>query len=458
MAAQPGTWDVMVLGAGPAGMAAAATAARGARVLLLDEQPQAGGQVHRAPPAGFRPPASPDSRRGARLRAALAASGAVHLPDRQVWFAEPGFRLHAIGPEGPETHAAPRLILATGATERIIPVPGWTLPGVIGLAAATVLLKAQGVLPGRRVVVAGTGPLLYAVAAAILEAGGEVAAVADAAPAAAWRAALPALAWQPALLARGLGWRARLARARVPLLRGHAVTALHGTQVLEEVEVAPLGGGPARRFAAEACALGHGLTPETGLARLLGAKHLYRAEAGGWIAETDRGLATSVPGLFVAGDAAGIAGAAAAEARGRRAGLAALGRPVPAPGRAERFGAAMAKLMQPPPALLAAIPPETVICRCEGVTRAAVEAALAAGARDANQVRNWTRCGMGPCQARLCGEALAGLVALRRGGREAAGQLTARAPLRPVSCGVLIGEFDDAAPAGAGPPPEAAAA
>jgi hypothetical protein len=122
----------------------------------------------------------------------------------------------AIGPDGPEIHEAPRLILATGAIERIIPVPGWTLPGVIGRAAATVLLKAQGVLPGRRVVVAGTGTLLYAVAAGILKGGGTVAAVVDAASAPEWRGALPAMLAQPALLTRGAAWRARLAAARVP--------------------------------------------------------------------------------------------------------------------------------------------------------------------------------------------------------------------------------------------------
>lgn len=264
MPGRAGRWDVMMRGAGPAGMAAVATAARGARELLPDEQAQTGGQLRLAPPAGCRPPASPGSRRGARLRAELAASGAVHLPGRQVWLAETGFRLHAIGPEGPETHEAPRLIQATGAIERFIPVPGWTLPGVIGLAAATVLLKAEGVLPGRRVVVAGTGPLLYAVAAGLLEAGGELAAVVDAATEADWRGVLPALAWRPWLPAGGLGWRGRLALARVPLLRGHAVTALRGGEMHEEVEVAPLRGAPARRFAADACTLGHGLTPDTG--------------------------------------------------------------------------------------------------------------------------------------------------------------------------------------------------
>jgi len=461
--------DLLVLGAGPAGMAAATRAAEGGlSVTLLDEQEAAGGQVYRAPPAAFGPgPASPDATRGAALRRALAASGARHLPQRQAWFVEPGFALQLIGPDGPERHAAPRLILATGAHERVVPAPGWTLPGVVGLAAATVMLKAEGVLPGRRTVVAGAGPLLAAVAVGILKAGGAVAAVIDLARPGDWLRALPGLAARPDLLARGLGWRARLAAARVPVLHGHAVVALLGTDELEAVEVTPVDArswrplpGARRRIAADACALGHGLVPDTAITRLLQLRHVFRPAQGGWVAETDADLRSSLPGLYLAGDGAGIGGAAAAEERGRIAALAALrdaGRldaaehaaqaaaPHAARQRAESFGAAIATLMQARPGAYAAIPPETVVCRCEDITRAAIEAALDAGAREVNQAKAWTRCGMGPCQGRLCGETLAELVALRLGDRAAAGQLTGRAPLRPLPYDLLVGDFDYAA-------------
>lgn len=455
--------DVIVLGAGPAGMAAATEAARcGMAVALLDEQPTPGGQVYRAPP--FPMPPSPDQARGDSLRAALAGSGARHLPQRRAWFVEPGYRVHAVGPDGPEVHEAPRLILATGAHERVIPVPGWTLPGVLGLAAATVMLKAEAILPGRRTVIAGAGPLLFAVAAGILKAGGEVAAVVDLARQGDWLAHLGALASRPDLLARGMAWRARLAAVRVPVLHGHAVVALHGAQELEAVEVAPV--DPAtwrpldaarRRIAADTCAFGHGLVPDTAVTRLLLARHVFRAEAGGWIAETDGDGRASLPGLWVAGDGAGIAGAAAAEERGRIAALSAardagrlddtthealIAAPRAALAKAARFGAAITALMRPRAGAVAAIPPDTVVCRCEDITRAAIDQALDAGARDVNQAKSWTRCGMGPCQGRMCGETLAELVALRRGGREAAGMLTGRPPLRPVPYDLLIGEFD----------------
>ena len=455
--------DVLVLGAGPAGMAAAVQAAAcGLSVTLLDEQEAAGGQVYRAPPSAFGPlPATPDTVRGAALRQAVGACGARHLPQRRAWFVEPGFRVHVVGPAGRELHEAPRLILATGAYERVVPAPGWTLPGVVGLAAATVMLKAEGVLPGRRTVVAGVGPLLAAVAVGILKAGGEVAAVIDLARPGDWLRRLPALASRPDLLARGAGWRAQLAAARVPVLHGHSVVALHGDEEVEALEVAPVDPitwrpleGARRRIVADACALGHGLVPDTSITRLLQLHHVFRPEQGGWVAETDTDLRASLPGLYIAGDGAGIGGAAAAEERGRIAALAAArdaGRLHNADQatairaarqRAERFGAAIATLMQARPGPYAAIPPETVVCRCEDITREAIESALDAGARDVNQAKAWTRCGMGPCQGRMCGETLAELVALRHGDRAAAGQLTGRAPLRPVPYDLLVGEFD----------------
>ena len=200
-------YDVAVLGGGPAGMAAATEAARaGARTVLLEESLAPGGQVYRKP--AFDGPRDADQRHGDALRASLAASGAEVLTGVRVWGLGGGplvteghapFVLNGLGAEV----SARALILATGTHERIIPFPGWTLPGVLGLAAATILLKAQGVLPGRRVVVAGQGPLLYAVAAKIIAGGGQVVAIADAAMMGEWARALPRLAARPDVLAHG---------------------------------------------------------------------------------------------------------------------------------------------------------------------------------------------------------------------------------------------------------------
>lgn len=461
--------DIAVLGAGPAGMAAATEAARrGASVVLLEEGPAPGGQVYRAPPAGFRMPPDVDSRAGDRLRAALAASGAAVCTGWRVWGVGGGplvaealphapFRLDALAPDGPRTLTARALVLCPGTQERIIPFAGWTTPGVIGLAAATILLKAQGVLPGRRVVVAGAGPLLYAVSAKLLKGGAAVAAVVDLAPRAAWLRALPKLATRPDLLARGAVWRAKLLARGVPVLAAHRVVAAEGAAAVSAVRVAPLAGGAERTFACDALCIGHGLVPATEATRAFRAAHRFAVADGGWVPVLDADQRSSVTRLYVAGDGAAVRGAAAAPASGRLAALAALrdlglieadahaaARRAPAAehARAARGGAAMAAMMAPPAALVDAIAPETVICRCEGVTRAAIDAALDDGATEMNQLKHFTRCGMGPCQARVCGEAAAELLARRVGGRDAAGFATGRLPLRPVPMAALLGEFD----------------
>jgi NADPH-dependent 2,4-dienoyl-CoA reductase/sulfur reductase-like enzyme len=462
-------YDVAVLGAGPAGMAAATEAARrGARTVLVEESPQPGGQVYRAAPPGYGMGEDADRRAGDALRDALARSGAEIRTGHRVWGLGGGplvpagekaapFRLDALHEGAPVTLSARALILCPGTQERIIPFPGWTLPGVVGLAAATILLKAQGVLPGRRVVVAGAGPLLYAVAAKLLKAGAEVVAVADLAAPAEWARALPALLARPDLLARGAAWRAALAGASVPVLAGHRVVAAEGAQALERVRVQPLSGGETESFDADALCIGHGLTPATEATRLFRAAHRYAAASGGWVPVLDADGRSSVPLLYVAGDGGGVRGAAAAPASGRLAALAALHdlgrldgrahqrarwRPFAEQWRAARTGAAMARMMALRPALVEAIPPETVVCRCEGVSRAAIEAALDDGAAEMNQLKQFTRCGMGPCQGRLCGEAAAELVARRLGGREGAGFATGRMPLRPVPMEALLGDFD----------------
>jgi NADPH-dependent 2,4-dienoyl-CoA reductase/sulfur reductase-like enzyme len=461
--------DIAVLGAGPAGMAAATEAARrGARVVLLEESPAPGGQVYRAAPPGFFAPPDPDREAGDALRDALARSGAAIRTGHRVWGLGGGplvpageaaapFRVDALADGAPVTLHARALILCAGTHERIIPFPGWTLPGVIGLAAATILLKAQGVLPGRRVVVAGAGPLLYAVAAKLLKAGAEVAAVADLASRGEWARALPALMARPDLLARGAAWRAKLAGSGVPLLMGHRVVAAEGGAVLERVRIAAHDGARVEAFDCEALCIGHGLVPATEATRVFRAQHRYDRASGGWVPVLDADRRTSVPLLYVAGDGGGVRGAAAAPAAGRLAALAALRdldlldgrahvrarwRPWLEHWRASRTGAAMARMMALRPELVSAIAPETVVCRCEGVTRAEIDAALDDGAEDMNQLKQFTRCGMGPCQGRVCGEAAAELVGFRVGGRDHAGFATGRLPLRPVPMDSLLGEFD----------------
>lgn len=461
-------FDLVVIGAGPAGASAALEAdRRGLRCLLVDEAQVAGGQVWRAPPPGFvRRKADSNARAGDRLRAALAASDVRVAFEHRVWLITEGFRIEAVGPAGPVTWRARAIIAATGASERVVPFPGWTEPGVIGLAGATILLKAQQVLPGKRALVAGCGPLLPAVAAGVLKAGGAVEAIVDLASRREWLAALPAMLTRPDLLGRGLGWLARLRRSGVPVHHRHALRRVVRTDGRLRATIAPVDDSGAfmseagdREFEVDWVAVGHGLVPGTEITRLLGAEHQYEHDCGGWIAVRDECGRTSVEGLLVAGDAGGIRGAAAAVEEGRLAGLAVAydqgrldavafaraARPIRRRMRRARcFGAASARLMALRPRQVASIAEETLICRCEDVTRDEIERAIAAGVDEINQLKAWTRCGMGPCQGRMCGETVAALLAATRGSRAAAGFWTGRAPLRPVPLDALLGEYDHA--------------
>jgi NADPH-dependent 2,4-dienoyl-CoA reductase/sulfur reductase-like enzyme len=468
----PSTVDLLVLGAGPAGARAALRAqACGLRVLLVDENPDAGGQVWRPLPHGFsRVPGvvpTPEARDGDALRAELRAAGVPCLFGHKAWNIGTSLRTDLVGPGGVRSIQPRALLAATGTTERVVPFPGWTLPGVIGLAAATILLKSQNMLPGRRTLVAGSGPLLLAVAAGILKAGGEVAAVVDLAGRGEWLRALPSLYGRPDLLWQGTKWQLQLRAAGVPLLYRHGIEAV---EVADEaagtfkVRIAAVdangrrlaGAAASRVFEADAVAVGHGLVPGTDITRLLRARHRHAAARGGWIAEADAAGRTSVRGLYVAGDGAGISGAAAAGFHGELAALAcaqdlgfidaqacaAASATLQAQWRGPaRFGRAMARLMALREGAVADIAPDTVVCRCEDVTRAEIDAAAHEGARDMNQLKAWTRCGMGPCQGRTCGDVAGQLLAAHVGSREAAGCFTARAPLRPVSLAEVAGDY-----------------
>ncbi len=464
-------FDAIVIGAGPAGAEAAITAAaHGRRVALVDEQPAAGGQVWRAPFGPHQPGPGPEQRAGDDLRTRLAASSVTALLGHRVWSVtrtqgDPsgGFRVDTLGPAGNASLAAPSLVVATGAHERVVPFPGWTLPGVIGLAAATILLKSHGVAPGRRVVVAGCGPLLAVVAAGLVKAGVKVLAVADVAPRRAWASRLPAILSQRALALRGLGWTTRVMLAGVPVLAGHGVLRAEGEDGLSRVVLGPVdadgapAAGPERAFAADALVVGHGLTTACEATRPLGADHAYDRLRGGWTPVLGAAFRTSVPGLYAIGDGAGVRGAAAAMLMGRRVGID-LGQAIgalQAEGAAAEAGAidralarltpfsdAMAGLMAQRPRQVAAIPPETIVCRCEDVKRGEIDAAIAAGARSIDQLKHFTRCGMGPCQGRYCGDVVQELMAQRLGvTRDAVGAWTARPPLRPVALGDLVGAF-----------------
>jgi thioredoxin reductase/bacterioferritin-associated ferredoxin len=492
--------DVIVIGAGPAGAEAAIGAAEGGlAVTLLDEQGAAGGQVWRAPVGGFPGKGDPEAAAGRALRARLQASPVQAVFEHRVWSVvrdhsqdglTPGFRVDAVGPHGNLSLWAPFLVVATGAHERVVPFPGWTLPGVFGLAAATILLKSHGLAPGRRVVVAGCGPLLLAVTAGLVHAGVEVLSVADLSRRVDWLARTPAVLGRPELALRGAGWWARAALSGARILSAHGVRRAEGREGLERVVLGPVdAGGRARpgsetAFEADALVVGHGLTTACEVTRMLRARHQFSRLYGGWIPSVDSHFETTVPGLFAVGDGAGIRGQQIATLAGRQVALALQARAGrnSGPGgrgdaggdgasrqggrahaggdrtsdsasdfasvdrqldRARPFSDAMSGLMALRSGQVADIAPDTIVCRCEDVTRAEIDAAIDQSAGSIDQLKHFTRCGMGPCQGRYCGDTVQELMALRlQEPREVVGQWTGRPPLRPVSLGELVGEFN----------------
>jgi D-hydroxyproline dehydrogenase subunit alpha len=499
---EPGTEVVVpavVVGAGPAGMAAAvALAEAGVAVHVLDTYPQPGGQYHRTSAVGLDrrtdtgpPPGSglggrrldtahPDPTVAAYLRH-LDLGTVSHHPGTTVWTAtvddtaarpatdiavppttdtaappapaaaasagrgdgRARFVLELTGVGGGQPPAATLraevVVLATGATDRVLPFPGWDLPGVVTVGAAQALLKGQGVRVGERVVVGGSGPFLLPVAAALAAAGTQVVTVAEAQPAAALArstsiATAGPLVWQHRrTLLEGAGYAAVLARHRVPVATATAVTAVHGDGRVEEVVLSRLAAdwspvpGSERTVAADAAAVSFGFVPQVGLAALLGCRLVADPVWGDPVAEVDAHQTTSVAGVFAAGEVAGVAGAPAAAAEGALAGLAAayhLGaidlaalRGRGQCSRRERasrraFAAVLGRAYARGDGWVRWLEDDTLVCRCEEVDHDSVRAAIDdQGASDLRSVKLVTRCGMGRCQGRMCGDAVATLVA-----------------------------------------------
>jgi NADPH-dependent 2,4-dienoyl-CoA reductase/sulfur reductase-like enzyme len=431
--------DVAVVGAGPAGLRAATVAARaGASVVLVDGYHRAGGQYFRQP-ASAAHAASPIQAQGRRLIEEARSAGVEFRLGTSVWGAEPG-RLYL---STMDTVGFRSLVVATGAYERVAAFPGWTLPGVYTAGAVQSLLKEHGVVPGTRILLAGSGPLLLVVAAELVKRHVPVAGVLEATRVVRTAARHPgrgvAGLWRQGERAReGLAAAARLSRARVPLRTGRGVVRAVGTTTVEGAIVARLDDkwrpvpGTERLVECDTIAIHYSLVPATDLLALVGATLTYASAKGGWVPVLTERLETTVPGVFGAGDCTGIGGAGMSLAEGELAGLAAAGHAhddaVPATLRRERrFQQLYGALFAARPGLADLTTADTIVCRCEDVPRSAIDAAVAAGARTPAMVKSVTRCGMGPCQGRLCRPVVEQLTGAPPGEPP-----TARPPLVPV--------------------------
>ncbi|MDT0444763.1 NAD(P)/FAD-dependent oxidoreductase [Streptomyces johnsoniae] len=478
-------FDAAVVGAGPAGLAAAVSAAAaGLRVALIDAAAQAGGQFWRHPDeraaadaadatdAADESAGQHDWRTFTRLRGELArhigAHRVHHLPLHQVWTIDREgaapftLRLTPVLPEerGAATRdvAARALILCPGGYDRQLPVPGWTLPGVMAAGGVQALLKGHRTLAGRRAVVAGTGPFLLPVATGLAEAGAQVLAVCEAARPTRWLRHPLDASRAPAKALEGAGYAAALLRHRVPYLTRTAVTHVHGDDEVNGVTLERIDGsgrvvpGHERRLDADLVAFGWGFTPSLELVLAVGAG-TGQGEDGSLVATVDRVRRTDVPGVYVAGEATGVGGAAKAVAEGELAGLTAAvdqGRPASRRrgrvllgriARAEAFASAMHRAHPVPEHWNEWLTPQTTVCRCEEVTAGDLSAAQDdLGAGDPRTAKMLARPGMGWCQGRVCGFAAAGLLASRAGRPAEESDLRPLAK-RPLAAPVPLGEL-----------------
>jgi len=447
-------YDLIIIGAGPAGMAAAVEAGKsGLSVMVLGDQWSPGGQVYRAIEQA-RPDRlealGPDYRNGQDLAAQFRKTNVEYLSGATVWQVEPGGIVNFITGDKARQIKGKWILIATGARERPVPIPGWTLPGVMAATAADVLLKSHGIVPSGSTVLAGSGPLLFLTAARLIDFGVTVNAVLDTTPLSNYFSALPALpkalrAYE--YLLKGLRMKRQIRRSGTPIYRNVKNLEAEGSNAVETVRFSS--NGTPRELKVDTLLLHNGVIPDTQIPQQLACEHVWYDTQRYWQPLVDKWGNSSENGIGVIGDVAGISGAKAAEASGHLAGLDAAYR-LNVISRQERALRAaplektlsrekavrpfLDRLFRPDPDLLIPRDDQTIVCRCEEVTAGQIREALELGALGPNQLKTQTRCGMGPCQARMCGLIISEIIAdYRKEDISRVGYLRIRPPIKPIT-------------------------
>lgn len=410
--------DLAIIGAGPAGLNAALVAeAGGAKVCVIDERHQTGGQFYKPRSDGYRHDSHADQqhRKGLALRERVQHLGIETRTGQTVWYARTadngsGFELRTEGIGGQARILSRAVIVATGAMERPAMIHGWTRPGVMTIGAAQTLVRRYGIAPGRRVLVAGHGPLGLQLAVEMRKLGVDVAAVAERGRPHAGSALVRAAAAAPGLVRDGLSYRLHLLRDRVPVMSGWEVIEILGDAQVEGARLQRIADQTTCDIAADAICLGDGFAPQLELARLLGVPVGVDLDSHTPVPQRETNGATAMPGVWIAGDAGGLGGAQLAEAQGCLAAVGALQYlgfqarlDSAVPRRAAKARAFQKALWQLYHAPERALPEDKVIlCRCEEVTTGQVRASIAGGATNSGAIKRATRLGMGRCQGRYC--------------------------------------------------------
>lgn len=425
-------YDLAIIGAGPAGLSAAVAAGRaGLSVVVIDNGMHIGGQYwrHRLDPKGACPVRENhhDWPEFLALRTEFLGQEKIHhFCHTTVWMAEKGdgFVLHTV----PNTSASPgitaricarNLLLATGAVDRQLPIPGWDLPGVMSAGGVQAFLKSNGSPPGKRIILAGTGPFLAAVASGVMRRGAKVAAVVEASHLSTWIPHLGPAAFLPAKMKEATGYIGDFLRYRVPYLQRHVITAIHGSSRVEGVSVAKVDrrgqvlSRHRRDYQVDTVGLGWGFTPSIELAVSLGVATTVDIDGSLICLVDETGQSTTVPRLYLAGELTGVGGAMLAVAEGKRAVASLLGEEIPRNvtrtiSYLTAFSRAMHHAHPLPPGWQKRLPDDTLVCRCEEVRAGEIrQASRQLRAGDARSSKLFTRAGMGWCQGRICGSAVA---------------------------------------------------
>ena len=462
--------DLVVIGAGPAGIQAVAAASRnGLKVVLIDNSSLPGGQYYKQLPQEFKSEFETDlQKEGAELLKNANLDRVTYFADTMVWGAFPlddseGWLLGVYGPDAPRQIETRAVILASGAYDTPVPFPGWTLPGVMTAGAGQIMVKNQRVSPGQRVLVAGSGPLHLSLAAYLVHAGVKVVGFYHTPVSIGNMIRHIPSAWgQWERLKEGVSYWRTLRKAGVPFKIGWGVVKALGAEEVEEVVVGRLDSdwnvisGTEKHYSADALIVWNGLLCNNGLSRMIGCQHTIDPTMGGVIPVRDDSMQTSCKNFYVVGDAAMIGGAGLAKVEGHIAGISAAWRAglltdvkmqkqaslmAPILKRERRFARMFGDLFAPRAGLQNLPDEKTVICRCEEVTLGDIRAAVNRGARSVNEVKMLTRSGMGNCQGRMCEMRVAQAILALAGdpdlSLENVGSFTTRPPLHPLPVSVL---------------------
>lgn len=456
--------DVLIIGAGPAGMSAALHAhGAGLDVLLLDENARPGGQVYRN--VAHSPLPDPallgqDYLRGKDLVNQFLRSGIRYWDQSLVWQITAGKEV-SITRKGPSAGScqirANSIIIASGAYERPFPVPGWNLPGVMGVGAAQILLKSAALLPSEPVVLAGCGPLLYLFAWQLIQIGQPVKAILDTMPGDGYRKALrhlPAALQAPSLLLKGLRLLWAIRRSGTLHIKGVDDIEITGDQKVSAIRYQT--GGQQASIATNLVLLHQGVVPNVQLTRSLGCKHNWNEQQLCWHPQLDDWGETSIKDIFVAGDGGGIAGALAAQSAGMLTALQVthklgvidvtrrdtLANSAQQDLRRQRAARPFLDALYRPADHFRRPADHTMVCRCEEVSAGDIRKMAKLGCAGPNQTKSFSRCGMGPCQGRFCGLTVAELLAEQHQLPIAdIGYYRIRPPIKPVTIGDIAASF-----------------